>query len=449
MLLEDWIDKAMTKQELYIDGHLLTINQIVEAGNSAAIQVVLDAEAEKACLASRKQVEMWLGDDAPVVYGVNTGLGNLKDTALSPSQHMEWNLTIPYPHAVGMGAFINPVITRTALLIRANVLSRSYSGVRPALIHRMLALFNAGVSPAIRELGSTGLSDLGPMSHCAMVLSGIDGARVFHNGKLQNTSECFPSIGLQNSFPLECKEVLSIMNGSTMTQAAAVLCVSAVEAVLNYQNQLENIIAGDFSEYADIASFNEAITATFVKIRKTVEFENNISCDNPLLFESGTSYDVVMGCNCSNTQVGYDIDLLCIVLADKASLLSELIKRALINTGYDETVFAIAGNALQNIYDNAQPASADSIPTKAGQEDHVEFSYGAVRKAFNALAYYRTLLSCLLIVLAKDSSCEIATRAVESFDVNILTDPDTSLEVKLAILGKYLDQQLGIVSFSA
>lgn len=438
----------MTKEELTIDGHSLTINQIVEAGKSVTLQAVLDPEAEKACLASRKQVEMWLGDDAPVVYGVNTGLGNLKDTALSPAQHMEWNLTIPYPHAVGMGEFINPLITRTALLIRANVLSRSYSGVRPVLIQRMLALFNAGVSPAIRELGSTGLSDLGPMAHCAMVLSGIDGARIFHNGKLQNTSGCFPLIGLQNSFPLECKEVLSTMNGSTMTQAAAVLCVHAAEAVLNYQNQLESIVAADFAECANIISFNEAIAATFAKIRKTIELENNVSCDNPLLFENGISYDVAMGCNCSNTQVGYDIDLLCIVLSDKASLLFELIKRALIKTGYDEALFAVAENAVKNIYDNAQPASVDSIPTKAGQEDHVEFSYGAVRKAFSTLAYYRTLLSCLLIVCAKGSRREIAPFDIK-LDTKLFEGLDTGLDVKLDILATYLDQQLGIISFTA
>ncbi|WP_052726325.1 aromatic amino acid lyase [Devosia epidermidihirudinis] len=302
-----------------ITGHDLTVQQIADAIATNSAQVGLDETAAAACHASRRQVEAWLGDEAPVVYGVNTALGNLKDTVLSPSEHIAWNSTIPYPHAVGMGHFINPVITRTALLIRANVLSRGYSGVRPALVRRLLDIFNAGISPAIRELGSTGLSDLGPMAHCAMVASGMEGARVFYQGKLIAAREALTLAGLEPRFTLECKEVLAIMNGSTMTQAAAALCINGAGNLLSYLEPIETAQLAAFPDAEELLRFNGSVAAVFAKIKRTIGFETNITCDNPLLFSNGNTYDVAMGCNCSNTQVGYDLDLLAILLSDKAA----------------------------------------------------------------------------------------------------------------------------------
>ncbi len=431
-------------KDFSITGHDLTISQIVDAIAANGARVHLDEGAEAACHASRQQVESWLGDEAPVVYGVNTALGNLKDTALSPSEHIAWNSTIPYPHAVGLGKFINPVITRTALLVRANVLSRSYSGVRPALIQRLLDIFNAGIAPAIRELGSTGLSDLGPMAHCAMVASGMDGARVFYQGRVMAARDALTLAGLSPRFTLECKEVLAIMNGSTMTQAAAALCINGAENILAYLAPIEDQIVSGFADAEELRRFNASIATVFEKIKNTIGFENNITCDNPLLFKNGETYDVAMGCNCSNTQVGYDLDLLTIILSDKAAFLIELIRRhALRNVEQNEALYLDALNVAQQIYDNALPASVDSIPTKGGQEDHVEFSYGAARKAIASVKHYSRLSALFLIATADQKDIDALDGTIKA-----LLAEDNDFERTADRLTTYLNDHLFIIAFA-
>ena len=161
----------------YIDGQSLTLDGIRTIINDQEAMVALSEEAAKNCRVTRAQIERWMEKDAPVVYGVNTGLGNLKDVVVPPEKHIEWNKTLPYPHAAGMGDYLPPEVTLMSLLLRANVLARAYSGVRPELIDRILAVYNAKVAPAVHGEGSTGLSDLGPLAQNVMTVAGLDGAK--------------------------------------------------------------------------------------------------------------------------------------------------------------------------------------------------------------------------------------------------------------------------------
>ncbi|RXZ83137.1 aromatic amino acid lyase [Paenibacillaceae bacterium] len=388
----------MKQSNYFLDGCRLTVDEVVQAVRGELGTVGLTGEAIAKCEASRAQVTRWLVDDAPAVYGVNTGLGNLKDSVLSLEEHLAWNKTIPYPHAVGLGEYLNPAITRASMLIRANVLSRGYSGVRSELIHRMLSIFNQGIAAAIRELGSTGLSDLGPLAHNAMVVSGLEEAEVFYKGQRMLAQDCFAAIGLEASFPLECKEALAQMNGSTMTQAIAVYACHNMQQLINIEKKIDSIWAElGLLPFAAKAKVDQAVDKAFRIIANTVNFENNITCDNPLLFEAEDGYEAVMGCNCSNTQIGYVMDLLAILLADKANVMIELFNR--LEREKNLNISGIREHALARvgyIQSLCLPASADSLPTKANQEDHVEFSYGAARKAMKALQAYQFLLSSLL-----------------------------------------------------
>ncbi len=356
-----------------IDGQTLTNQVIIEALSEANVKVELDQTAAENCLKTRQQVERWLKKDAPVIYGINTGLGNLKDTVLSPDEHISWNRTIPYPHAVGMGGFIDPTVTRTALLIRANVLARGYSAVRVELIERILSVYNAGIAPAVYELGSTGLSDLASLSQIAMVVAGRPEAQVFYKNEIMSANEAFKRADLEETFELQCKEVLSQMNGSTVTQALAVITFENFESFFSqYCQGLNKWNAGLYLSMVETMSF----------IKDKINFENNISCDNPLLFKiennkievESNKYEAVMGCNCSNTQIGYVMDLLVTLMCD-------------ISSWYCSTqdLTNISFSLSAQIDQLRIPASADSIPTKGNQEDHVEFSYGAARKANKAL----------------------------------------------------------------
>ena len=397
--------------ENQIDGFTLGVAETVaalaetDAARAAGSTgtVALAAAARERCAASRTQVTAWLGDDAPVVYGINTGLGNLKDVVLSPSEHVEWNATIPYPHAAGLGDYIHPNITRTALLIRANVLARGYSGARPALIDRLLALYNAGVAPAIRELASVGLSDLAPLAHVAMVASGIAGARVVVGDEVVAAQPVLEAAGLPARFQYECKDTLSTMNGASMTQAAGVLVVHSAELLLQRADRLAAVDV-DVEAGSESAAFIASVWAAFGEVRATLDTECNVSCDNPLLFEVGDEYEAVMGCNCSNTQVGYDLDLLCVLLAERAALIvGHQIAGA--RGSAAAQIRDRAAQVMQRLSDAALPASADSLPTKSGQEDHVEFSYGAARKAYESVQLFRDLLA-LAEVAVGDSGGE-------------------------------------------
>lgn len=349
-----------------LDGYTLTLDKVERWLHDEDAHVRLADEAREHCAHSRAQVERWLEKDAPAVYGVNTGLGALKDVAVPAQDHIKWNKKLPYPHAAGFDEYLPAKITRLSLLLRANVLARGFSAVRPELIDRLLDLVNAGVAPAVRGHGSTGLSDLGPMAQCIMVVSGLPDSKAFYKGQLMSGPEALTAAGLADHFTLECKEVLAEMNGSTMTQAIAVL------AYLHFQS-----IFGKCVTYLP-AVRARAAEETVAWVGEILERENNITCDNPLLFKTeGDNYQAVMGCNCSNTQVGYAMDLLNIVIAQLGQALPD---------GAGSVIYR------QRLATLAMQVSADSIPTKGGQEDHVEFSYTAAEKSAEAVAVLEGLL---------------------------------------------------------
>lgn len=350
-----------------IDGYHLTLTLVEQFLHDADARVELAPEARERCEQSRAQVERWLERDAPAVYGINTGLGALKDVAVPAQDHILWNRKLPYPHAAGFDEYLPAEITRLALLLRANVLARGYSAVRPALIQRLLDLVNAGVAPAARGHGSTGLSDLAPLSQCAMVVAGLEDASAFYQGRLMPAREALAQAGLETEFTLECKEVLAQMNGSTMTQAIA------VTAFLQFSGLLPQCLPHLPAPRA------RAVQETAAWIGQILELENNITCDNPLLFPvSDGQYEAVMGCNCSNTQVGYAMDLLSTVMAE--------LGRGLLKRGAPAILW-------QRMATLAMQVSGDSIPTKGGQEDHVEFSYSAAEKAAESAAVLASMLA--------------------------------------------------------
>ncbi len=363
-----------------IDGYNLTLDSISLILSDEHSSVLLSKDAEERCMASRAQINRWLDKGAPVIYGVNTGLGNLKDVAVPSEKHIEWNRTLPYPHAAGMGKYLPPEITRLSLLLRANVLARGYSGVRPELIERILAIFNAGIAPAVRSEGSTGLSDLGPLAQNVMTVAGLDGAEAYYEGEKIPSREAFRRAGLPEAFTLECKEVLAQMNGSTMTQAIAVTAFLRFEAFLPK-------IEARLTEGKEAPEFMEGVREVIGFTRRILDIENNVSSDNPLLFELPEGgYEAVMGCNCSNTQVGYAMDMMNTALAEIASALAAKVE--------DEPALGKARFLLEKIKTCAMQVSADSIPTKGGQEDHVEFSFTAARKFYYAAAILTKLYFC-------------------------------------------------------
>lgn len=362
-----------------IDGYHLTVNDVAAILEDGSAKVTISDEARRRCEKSRRQIDEWLKEGAPAVYGINTGLGALKDVPVPPEKHREWNKSLPYVHGAGFGDYLPAAVTRTELLLRANILCRSYSAVRVALIERLLDMFNGGISPAVYGEGSTGLSDLAPIAQNIMAVAGLPGARAIVDGKIVPAGEAYRVAGLPETFDLECKEVLAQMNGSTMTQSIAVLSFIRFEKI--FESFKEKF--GDRIDGEKLAAYEE--NAAF--IHKILDFENNITCDNPNLFEcEDGSYEAVMGCNCSNTQVGYALDLLSVIIAEMAFDIVELCDE---NPQAEAMLDQLRGMTMQ--------VSADSIPTKGGQEDHVEFSYSAALKADRGVDILSNLMKVLRV----------------------------------------------------
>ncbi len=360
----------------YIDGYSLTLDQVKAIMADDSAQVKLSDEARERCQKSRNQIERWLEKDAPAVYGINTGLGNLKDVIVPKEMHVEWNKSLPYTSSAGFGPYFSADIARLALLVRANVLARAYSAVRPALIDRILGVFNAHIAPTIHSEGSTGLSDLAPMSQCIMTVAGLPDAGAIYQGQVMPAREALAKAGLSPTFDMECKEVLAQMNGSSVTQAIAVLNMIKFADIYEQYSALNlgdsALIKDKKAAYQSIIDFADSI----------INKENNISCDNPLLFATeNDNYEAIMGCNCSNTQVGYVMDLMNILLAEM---------------GLD--ILAISNNPdkaeqiLADIRTWAGQVSADNIATKANQEDHVEFSFTAAKKMSYSLGLIEQII---------------------------------------------------------
>ena len=360
-----------------INGYDLTLEKVSAIMSDAAPEVSIAPEAAAECIETRKQIDRWLEEGAPAIYGINTGLGALKDVPVPADKHTEWNKTLPYPHSAGFGQFLPTEVTRLALLLRANILCRAFSAPRTELIERILSLVNAGIAPAVYAEGSTGLSDLAPMAQCIMVVAGLPEGRAFYQGQLMSAGEACRKAGLPESFDLHCKEVLMQMNGSTMSQAIS------LTAFFRCKKLFEKVCAGSSSVGTGPAAKHQACRETLDFVAAILEQENNITCDNPLLFktEDGT-YEAVMGCNCSNTQVGYAMDLLSVWIAELAQGLEAA---TTLSDAQRQTCNQLRMMTMQ--------VSADSIPTKGGQEDHVEFSYTAAMKAAKGSALLERLLA--------------------------------------------------------
>ncbi len=358
-----------------INGYDLTLEKVAEILEDPSPKIFIAPEAEERCRRSRRQIDRWMEKGAPAIYGVNTGLGALKDVAVPAEKHEEWNRTLSYPHSAGFGGWLPPQITRLALLLRANVLCQGYSAGRPELIRRLLELFEAGIAPAVIPEGCTGLGDLAPMAQCVMVVAGLPEAKAFFRGNLMPAREACRKAGLPEEFTLQCKEALMQISGGTMGQAIA---VTAHARCLQILGSLRDRMSEGERENAKYQAWQE----TLAFIGAVLEQENNVDSDNPLLFETeNDSFEAVMGCNSSNTQVGYAMDLLNILVAEMAAE-------------------AVPGTpARRQTYLHTQlkfltmQVSADSIPTKGGQEDHVEFSYTAALKALKGTELLEKLLS--------------------------------------------------------
>lgn len=441
-------------KKLLIDGSSLTPEVVSQVATNPEIQVELSPQAAEACRRSRQTIEDILSSGR-AVYGVNTGFGDLASVRISDEDLHTLQENLVRSHACGVGHPFPEDVVRGLLLLRANTLAKGASGVGPHLVEALLGLLNAGVVPWIPEHGSLGASgDLAPLAHMALTLMGE--GRASYRGELMDAGEALEKAGLE-PLRLDAKEGLALTNGTpvmtslgclTIDRARRLLATAAAAGALSiealrgsdvpFRHQLaalrghpghidaaeviRNLMEGseiredhrDCAKVQDPYSmrcFPQVMGAAIDALRwihGPLAIECNAATDNPLIFD-GEAYS---GGNFHGAPLGYPLDLLAIVLTDLGSIAERRTFRLLTTFLSDLPPFLTKDGGLNSglmipQYTQASlvaeckirssPASIDSIPSSADQEDHVSMATHAARKAAAVLGMVENIVAIELL----------------------------------------------------
>jgi histidine ammonia-lyase len=433
---------------LPIDGAQLTLADLETVARQGR-PVALAGDARGAVARARAVVDLAVARGA-VVYGVNTGFGNFADVVIPPDKLRELQLNLVRSHAAGVGELLDEAETRALMLLRANVLAKGLSGVRPETLERLIELLNARIHPAIPSQGSVGASgDLAPLAHLALALVG--------EGRLRDGGPAADALARAGLAPvtLEAKEGLALINGTQLMTAVAGLALAEALRLLRTADvagaltldalkgtdvafdarihdarphpgqrasaaNLRRLLAGsplreshrDCGKVQDayslrcIPQVHGAARDALAYVARTIDVEMNAATDNPMVFaETG---ELLSGGNFHGEPVALAADMLAIAVAEIGAISERRIER-LVNPALSGLpAFLTRDGGLQSglmiahvtaaalASENkslAHPASVDSIPTSANKEDHVSMGVTAARQAARAVANTRRILA--------------------------------------------------------
>ena len=223
---------------LHINGNDLTLSDLREVVYQRR-PVLLEPEARERVEKARNVVEDLVAHDR-LAYAITTGVGKLSDVRITPEQNREMQVNLLRSHAVGVGEMLSEAETRAMILLRANSLSKGFSGVRPEVIDTLCEMLNRGVHPVIPSQGSVGASgDLAPLAHLALVLIG-EGEAFVHakrasggperRGKRLNGAAALKAADIK-PLTLEAKEAISLINGTQAMLAVGALALISAETL--------------------------------------------------------------------------------------------------------------------------------------------------------------------------------------------------------------------------
>ncbi|MGK5641936.1 histidine ammonia-lyase [Streptomyces sp. URMC 126] len=441
-----------------------TANDVIAVARHDA-RVVVSPEALAAVAASRQVIEDLAAKPDPV-YGVSTGFGALAVRHISPELRAQLQRNIVRSHAAGMGPRVEREVVRALMFLRLKTLASGRTGVRPVVVETMAALLNAGITPVVHEYGSLGCSgDLAPLSHCALTLMG-EGEAEGPDGVLAPAAELLAAHGIE-PVELREKEGLALLNGTDgmlgmlvmacadlarLITSADITAALSLEALLGSEKVLApelhairphpgqgtsadnmlRVLAGsgmtghhqdDAPRVQDAYSIRCAPQVagagrdTLAHARLVADRELASAVDNPVVLPDGR---VESNGNFHGAPVAYVLDFLAIAAADLASIAERRTDRLLdrnrshglppfladdpgVDSGLMIAQYTQAA-LVSEMKRLAAPASVDSIPSSAMQEDHVSMGWSAARKL-------RTALDALARVVAVELVA--ATRAVE------------------------------------
>ncbi len=456
---------------LALDGSSLSLGDLGRVAEGGA-RVALAPAARERIAAARALVDR-LAESPKPTYGINTGFGTLAEIPVARGDLEKLQRNLILSHAAGVGAPLSAPEARGLMLLRANVLAKGYSGIRPETLDLLLAALNADVLPVVPERGSVGASgDLAPLAHLGLLLIGEGEA--FGRGVRRPAREALAEAGLA-PVVLGPKEGLALVNGTQaittvaglallraegLSELADVCGAATVEGLLGSQKpfqpflhelrphagqraaaaHLASLLAGSplNASHADCKKVQDAYSLRCMPqvhgaardalafARTTLAVELNSATDNPLVFADRG--EVVSGGNFHGQPVSQAADLVAIALAQLAAIserrIEQLVNPSLsglpaflapdkgLNSGF--MIAQVTAAALvAELRILAHPACVDSIPTSAGREDHVSMGMGAALKARQAAELCRTVLAIELLVACQAIDLRAPVRPAE------------------------------------
>jgi histidine ammonia-lyase len=433
-----------------IDGNTLTIEDVRAVAGGE--RVGLAAGVLERVRASRAVIEAILTSDR-VVYGVNTGFGKLSDVRIRPEDLRALQLNLVRSHSCGVGPPLPEPATRAMMLLRANVLAKGHSGVRPVVLETLVEMLNRGVVPVIPSKGSVGASgDLAPLAHLA--LGAVGEGEASFGGARMAAGEGLTRAGLE-PLVLEAKEGIALLNGTQAMAAVGGLALLEVEALARaadvtgamtlealsgtpvafdprihaaraHEGQREvaahmlELLSGseireshrDCTRVQDayclrcIPQVHGAVRDAAAHVRRVLAVELNSATDNPLVFPD--TGEVLSGGNFHGEPLALAFDYLTMAAGELASIAERRVER-LVNpdlSGLPPFLIADAGTnsgfmiaqvvAVSLVAENkvlAHPASVDNLPTSANKEDHVSMGMTSALKLAQVVENVRSVLA--------------------------------------------------------
>ena len=417
----------------------MTLNDLRAVWESQT-KLTLAAEAYPVIRKSAEAVEAIVakGDAA---YGINTGFGLLAKTRIPDAKLEELQRNLILSHSVGTGELLSDAVVRLIVLMKIGSLARGFSGVRPVIIDTLIAIYNARITPAIPAKGSVGASgDLAPLAHMSLAIMGVGQVRV--DGKLVDASDALKAAGIE-PVVLAAKEGLALINGTQTSTALALhglfmaerlleagivtgaLSLDAAKGSDSPFDARVHEVRGQPGQIATAAMYRQLVSGSAIRashlvgdervqdpyslrcqpqvmgavmdlvknVARTLLIEANAVTDNPLIFAD--TGEIISGGNFHAEPVAFAADTLALAIAEIGALSERriallidatlsglppfLVRDPGVNSGFMIAHVTAAALASEN-KSLAHPASVDSLPTSANQEDHVSMATFAARR---------------------------------------------------------------------
>jgi histidine ammonia-lyase len=442
-------------------GPLDIADVVAVARHDARVEIAADALAE--VRRTRAVIESLANDPHPH-YGVSTGFGALATRHIPIELRTQLQRSLIRSHAAGSGPEVEREVVRALMLLRISTLATGRTGIREVTLATYVALLNAGITPVVHEYGSLGCSgDLAPLAHCALALMG-EGAVRDREGELRPTADALATAGIEPVVLAE-KEGLALINGTdgmlgmlclALADLDNLVKVADVAAAMSVEGQLgtDDVFADDLQQLrphpGQIASAanlralmagseireshrTDACTRvqdayslrcspqvaggardTMAHARTVANVELGSAIDNPVVTPDGR---VESNGNFHGAPIAYVLDFLAIVVADLASIAERRTDRFLdqarsqglnpfladdpgVDSGHMIAQYTQAA-IVSELKRLAVPASVDSIPSSAMQEDHVSMGWASARKLRRAVDGLTRVLAVEVLTAAR------------------------------------------------